>query len=217
MSGFGEGLGPGGHFSGFLFQLGEFFTALKRSLREGRDESTDQHDTAEMRFFLPCGGAWVRNERAWPWFGWACVRHEKGWAVAGSAGRRTCLLRAMTPISPDEVSCSFSMPGPWIRSATLRDAPPLSAPTASKKRRARSENGPRILYLIMRTRNGKRAQKTDRESCTLSCGQQTGSALRKRTENPLPCTPTALRCSVGLAWYCVLITVQFNAGPMEVK
>ena len=124
------------------------------------------------------GGAWVRNERAWLWlgcglavvwlgFGGAWVRHKRGLAVAGSAGCRTCLLRAMTPISPDEVSCSFSMPGPWIRSATLRDAPPLSAPTASKKRGTRSENGPRILYLIMRTRNGKRAQKTDRESSTL--------------------------------------------------
>ena len=106
---------------------------------------------------------------------------------------------------------------------------------AGKKRTARS-NGPRILYLIMRTRNGKRAQKTDRESftslmrarngqraqtdresSTLSCGQQTGSALSKRTENPFPYTPTALSCSVGLAWYCVLITVQSNAGPMEVK
>ena len=54
MSGFGEGLGPGGHFSGFLFQLGEFFTALKRSLREGRDEHTDQPDTTKMRF-LPRG------------------------------------------------------------------------------------------------------------------------------------------------------------------
>ena len=45
----------------------------------------------------------------------------------------TCLFLAKTPANPLEVSCSFSIPGPWKRLVKLRDAFPLSVPTGEEK------------------------------------------------------------------------------------